>query len=207
MKFDAYEYISIATPGSILLFTLILLYPQIKETISSNGFDLGGLGIFLILSFSAGHVIQAAGNMLETLLVILQCDVSNRFLRDDQQLLEPIQKSRLSLMLTEKMHIDLNKLTSDEWKSIRSEMASHIRGNGGGERLNTFVRIYGLSRGLAIAFITSSILFYIFSNSHSFLISLLLFIASILSFLRMQRFSKHYLRELSLEYLRIMSVR
>jgi len=67
-KFDAYEIIGVITPGSILLFGLALVFPDLKALFFAEGFSLGDLGLFLVLSFVAGHLIQAVGNLIESIV-------------------------------------------------------------------------------------------------------------------------------------------
>ena len=64
-KFDAYEIVGVIMPGSVLLFGMALLFPDLKSLFFAQGFSLGELGLFLVLSYVTGHLIQAIGNLLE----------------------------------------------------------------------------------------------------------------------------------------------
>jgi hypothetical protein len=63
-KFNAYEFIGILAPGGTILFGLALIFPELKAVFFEQGFSLGDLGLFVILAFVAGHLIQAVGNAL-----------------------------------------------------------------------------------------------------------------------------------------------
>jgi hypothetical protein len=67
MKFDPYEYTSVIVPGSVLVVTLALIFPDIMPSITTS-LSLGDLGLVLILAFIAGHFVQAGGNVWESVI-------------------------------------------------------------------------------------------------------------------------------------------
>ena len=64
MKFDPYEYIGVIIPGSVLVVAVSLLFPDLAPLIEKS-LSLGDLGLILVLSFVAGHLLQAGGNIYE----------------------------------------------------------------------------------------------------------------------------------------------
>src|SRR5262245_843141 len=64
-KFDFYEFAGVLCPGAVVLFGLAKLYPELAPLIAKNGATLGELGFFVILSYVAGHLVQAFGNIIE----------------------------------------------------------------------------------------------------------------------------------------------
>lgn len=58
MSFDAYEYVGVIIPGALPTLAASLLIPEVATLISSEGVELGTLGIFLIMSFVVGHAVQ-----------------------------------------------------------------------------------------------------------------------------------------------------
>ncbi|HCR66526.1 MAG TPA: hypothetical protein DIW38_08445, partial [Oceanicaulis sp.] len=67
MKFEAYDYIGVIVPGSILVVTASLLFPEWTSLLGAS-ITLGDLGLVLILAFLAGHLLQAVGNLWETIV-------------------------------------------------------------------------------------------------------------------------------------------
>ena len=45
-----YEQLGIIVPGAVLLFGLLLMFPTFRELLAKDGFSLGELGIYVILS-------------------------------------------------------------------------------------------------------------------------------------------------------------
>jgi len=63
--FDFYEYAGIIIPGAVLVMALVWLFPESRALFSKEGVTLGELGLFLIIAYAAGHLVQAVGNYLE----------------------------------------------------------------------------------------------------------------------------------------------
>src|SRR5258706_15397682 len=64
-NFDPYEFTSLILPGAIILYGLSLLFPELKLIVQNKDFTVGDLGLFVILSYAAGHIIQGVGNIIE----------------------------------------------------------------------------------------------------------------------------------------------
>ena len=58
MKFDAYEYIGVIVPGTIVLYTVAVLYPSLLLGLTTS-LSLADLGVALVLAFIGGHLVQA----------------------------------------------------------------------------------------------------------------------------------------------------
>ncbi|AMV35325.1 hypothetical protein VN12_24580 [Pirellula sp. SH-Sr6A] len=65
-NFDFYEFAGIVMPGAILIFGLAQAETLIAQTVPLKDMSLGSLGVFLILSYAAGHLVQTLGGFLET---------------------------------------------------------------------------------------------------------------------------------------------
>ena len=63
MKFDAYEYTGVILPGAVVVLTACLLFPEVKDLLGKDGVSLGGLGVFVVASFSVSHPPASRGNM------------------------------------------------------------------------------------------------------------------------------------------------
>jgi hypothetical protein len=64
-KLSFYEQIGIVIPGSVLLFGIIVLQPDLRALFTKDGISVGGLGLFLLLAYASGHLVAAFGNMAE----------------------------------------------------------------------------------------------------------------------------------------------
>ena len=67
-QFNAYEYIGVIAPGAVLSLGVILLWPETKEIFFSSNISVGELGLFLIIAYVAGHLLQSVGNAIEKAL-------------------------------------------------------------------------------------------------------------------------------------------
>jgi hypothetical protein len=66
-KLTFYEQVGIVIPGSVLVFGLLFFFPALQTVLTREGVSLGDLGIFVLLSYAAGHLIAAIGNLGESL--------------------------------------------------------------------------------------------------------------------------------------------
>ncbi len=64
-KFDFYEFTGILVPGVILLYALSLRFPEVTPFMSSQQLSVGDLGLFIVLSYVSGHLVQSVGNFVE----------------------------------------------------------------------------------------------------------------------------------------------
>jgi hypothetical protein len=62
-----YEQVGIIIPGSLLVFGLVLYYPELKILTTKDAFSIGELGLFVLIAHAAGHLIAAIANALENL--------------------------------------------------------------------------------------------------------------------------------------------
>src|SRR5258708_7486010 len=65
--FDFYEFTGILVPGALMLVGILLVYPQVNIVFPS-ALTVGDLGLFVVIAYAAGHVVQAIGNGVEQVL-------------------------------------------------------------------------------------------------------------------------------------------
>ena len=63
-KLTFYEQVGIVIPGSVFLFGLLLFFPVLQTVFTKDGVSFGELGIFVLVSYAAGHLIAAVGNAI-----------------------------------------------------------------------------------------------------------------------------------------------
>ena len=61
--FDFYEYAGVIVPGAVFLTGAALVEPAVMEHLQA-GVTFGELGLFLILAYAAGQLIQSVGVLL-----------------------------------------------------------------------------------------------------------------------------------------------
>lgn len=200
MKFDPYEYTGVIVPGSVLVLTLALIFPNLVPSITSS-LSLGDLGLMLILAFIAGHFVQAGGNLWEA--IVWKCLggwPTELVMTSTSNLLNGQQKDRLR----EKLSTDFGDDTASAFGEGRGQMRElfvHVRQKGSVERIEKFNRNYGLMRGTAVAFLVASGLVVGFQPD-KIVIAAMLVGTSMVFTARMVRFGRHYAREVFAEYLR-----
>lgn len=200
MKSDPYEYTGVIVPGSVLVLTLALIFPELLPSIT-NTLSLGDLGLMLILAFIAGHFVQAGGNAWES--IVWKCLggwPTETVMSTSSNLLNQEQRERLKL----KLATDFGENTATAFGEGRGQMRElfvHIRQHGSIDRVEKFNRTYGLLRGTAVAFLMAATMVLGFHRD-KYSIALLLSATALVFTIRMVSFGKHYAREAFAEYLR-----
>ena len=204
-RFNAYEYIGVIAPGAVLSLGLIILWPETKEIFFNNNFTVGELGLFVIIAYVAGHLLQSVGNLIEK--VLWKCFggmPTDWVLKEDQCLVSPQQRVQWEQLLkpTQKVEI-LPSLTNKQWYPVVREMCIDIEKANRSGRIDSFNRTYGLLRGIAAAFIVLAIAIPLHSPDQWKAALWVLALGFIPALFRMFRFGKTYGREVIVEYLRL----
>ena len=63
-NFSFYEQTGILIPGATLVFGLLFFFPEFRMLFFSDGVSIGGLGLFLLISYAAGHLAAALGSIM-----------------------------------------------------------------------------------------------------------------------------------------------
>ena len=206
-KFDAYEIIGVIAPGSILLFGFALLFPDLKALFFEQGFSVGDLGLFLVLSFVAGHLIQAVGNLLEAAVWKPFGGMPTDWLiGKPEKLIHATQVERLRQAAQTDFGCELQNVAVSDWRPIVREMYAAVQAAGHTARIDSFNRTYGLMRGVTAAFGLLAVTTWIVTWP-AWKPALLVAIAALIAGYRMVRFGKHYGRELVVAYLRTVASR
>jgi len=206
-KFDAYEIIGVITPGSILLFGLALLFPDLKAMFFAEGFSLGDLGLFLVLSFVAGHLIQAVGNLLEAVVWKGFGGMpTDWIIGKPEKLINETQVERLRQAVKSEFGYDLQQAKAADWAPIVREIYGAVQAKGDTGRIDSFNRTYGLMRGVtaALGLLAVTVLIVTWPAWKP---AALVAIAAFIACYRMIRFGKGYGRELVVAYLRVAASR
>jgi hypothetical protein len=201
-KLTFYEQVGIVIPGSVLLAGLLFFFPALNTLVPKDGITLGQFGIFLLLSYAAGHLVAAVGNVLEPVWKLVggmptdwvTREKGNSLLNTDQvKKLADKVRSRLGIAVENVAGYDARK-----WYPISRQIYADVAKNGKSQRIDTFNGNYGLNRGLC----ASTLLLALASSVEGQkLIGAALIIAALIYGYRAYRFGVYYGRELYLQFL------
>lgn len=201
--FDFYEFTGVLCPGVVVLFSAALIVPEFGPILRDQSVTVGDLGLFVVLSYVAGHLVQAFGNLLETGIWWFFGGMPSDWVRTGKHpLLSCHQSALLSERLKDQAGKPIEELTRDEWYAVTRSVYAAINNAGQSGRVDTYNGNYGLFRGLAAAFLFSSGLVISLCAFKWATVAILLACA-LLSVTRMRRFGVHYAQELFIQFLRL----
>jgi hypothetical protein len=198
-NFDFYEYAGIIMPGAVVVMALVWVFPESRALFSKEGVTFGEFGLFIVIAYAAGQLVQAVGNYLEW--VWWKCwggwpsgrVLCGKYLSTDQH-------RRLRDALRPVLgDADPCKLSEPEKLAIVREVYSEIAGAGKASRVDTFNGNYGLMRGLAAAFVMTFALAIV--TSQGIIALCVLAVLFLLAIHRMHRYGRHYATELFTQFL------
>jgi hypothetical protein len=197
-----YEQVGIVIPGSMLMFGLVLYYPELKLLTTKDSMSVGELGLFVLISYAAGHLIAAVANALEGLFWnILGGMPSDWVTRDPPSLLSAEQVENLRVKVGTRLNVTIAKIADldrKKWWPVSRQIYADVAKNGKPDRIDTFNGTYGLNRGLASACLVLAVV----ALAHAdWLIAVGLLVAAVIHSYRAYRFGVHYARELYLQFL------
>ncbi len=198
--FDFYEYAGFIIPGAVLTLGMLILFPEGHALFTKEGVTFGELGLFVIVAYAVGQLVQGIGNFVEWLWWMpfggrpSERALSGKFLGTEQyrRLTEELKKDA-------KINRDLATCDDGEYRAIVSEVYATVAGAGKAARVDIFNGNYGLLRGLAAAFLT--LLVVALALAKGIYIIGCLVILLLLALQRMHRYSGHYAKELFTQYL------
>jgi hypothetical protein len=200
-KLTFYEQVGIVVPGSVFMFGLLFFIPALQTVLTKDGVSLGDLGIFVLLSYAAGQLIAAIGNVGESILWRFVGGMPTDWItRTDTTLLSLSQIELIQKKLESRLGISekVRGLNPIVWWPISRQIYADIAKNGKPDRIDTFNGMYGLNRGLAAA---TFALGCVAAVQGKWSIALGLVVLTAVYDYRAYRFGVHYGRELYLQFL------
>ena len=202
-KFDAYEYVGVIAPGSVAIFAAAFLFPDVKQLLTGADVSVGGLGLFVIMSYVAGQLLQAVGNLVEYLAWLPLGGMPTQWvLKGHDRLLAPQQHEKL-FRLVRHHYPDFDRTSKDaakSWVALTREIYARVRKADQSRRIDAFNRTYGLMRGIASGFLIATVMVLVREPGNLEAIGLLL-LGAALSIYRMCHFGKLYGRELLVSFI------
>lgn len=203
-SFDAYEIIGVITPGTVVALLLVMEWPSFRTLVSEKGLSVGDFGLFVLVAFVLGHLIQAVGNVIEPIIWFPSGLPTNwaRSRRRRQNLVTPEQREALEAAVAkmEGTALDISKFSPSQWLAVTTRAYGRLRRAGRSGRVDFSNRTYGLTRGL-LAALLACLAWY--AGAHRYDSTALLILAAALcaAVWRMRRAGIHYARALILEFI------
>jgi hypothetical protein len=201
-NFSFYEQTGILIPGATLVFGLLFFFPEFRMLFFSDGVSIGGLGLFLLISYAAGHLAAALGNIMES-CVWLRGRPSNWVVREKNRLLSPEQMDSLEQLIKQRLRLDVAEIrgmSARQWFPISRQIYADVMSHGKPARIDSYDGNYTLNRGLAAALLALVLISLPFSETDWRVALGLLPIAVIYTY-RMYRFGISYANELYAQFL------
>jgi len=173
--FAAYEFLAYVVPGGILLIVLMVLFPAVRTFFGRDRMDVGGLGMFLIVSFAFGQALQTVGAYaIEKPLIILgYAHQTDLVLSPQQKLIDPEIRTSFVEKANE-FRVSVTTLNPEnpedvlKWRNLIRRVHSKINQEKLSDRLEIYGQHYAVNMNAATAFILALIIItaVIFTRRH-----------------------------------------
>lgn len=205
--FSFYEFTGIIVPGATLVLGIALQSPKLRALFVGESFGVGQLGLFVVIAYVAGHLIQGVGNQLERLLWLGRGMPSTWIRRSRPPYLNDPQHSQLQDALPVLLGHPVPPLVELDVRACRGitgQLYARLQHAQRVQRVDIFNANYGLFRGIASALLVVAV---VAAVNHGFFTTefLVIVIAFVLALLRMHRFGVHYASELYRQALALVS--
>jgi hypothetical protein len=198
-KLSFYEQAGIVTPGAVFLFGIMFYIPGLLEVFAKDGVSVGGLGIFVIISYAIGQLLAAFGNIIENIYWNMRSGMpSDWIVGPKPRLLTSAQIVKVEALATARLGLTMSpfiELTRSTWFPVFRQIYSDVEKHGKPGRGDTFNGIYGLNRGLCVSALALSVAIFIKAPAQ-WGVGLGLIAVSLVYLYRMHRFGVHYAREI-----------
>lgn len=197
--FDFYEYAGFIIPGTILMLGLLLFFPNSHAVLTTDGITFGELGLFVIVAYAAGQLVQGIGNFVEWLWWKPWGGLPSRRVLAGHYLSREQHKRLIEALKNDpKIERDLTTVDKTDYGGVVRDVYSIVSGAGKAARVDIFNGNYGLLRGLAASFVALIVIALLLGKDIYIVGTLVILLA--LAVQRMHRISVHYATELFTQY-------
>ncbi|MBV9483943.1 MAG: hypothetical protein JO249_24815, partial [Acidobacteria bacterium] len=186
------------------LFGLMFYVPELRDILAKDGISVGGLGVFVILSYATGHLLAALGNVIEKGYWWTKGGLPSDWIAGPKPaLLSTAQIAKVQAKVSTRLGLVLRPLSEmrrGERFPVFREIYSDVEKHGKPGRGEAFNGTYGLNRGLCSASVALAAV--IFARSPmQWPIGVALLLIGCVYLYRMHRFGVHYAREIYNQFL------
>lgn len=204
---DQYEFTGILVPGVIALYGLARMFPEKVGLVGEKDFSVGELGLFVVLAYAAGHLVQSIGNLVEVVFWRIRGGMPTDWVRNkDRTYLSteqtPALEGRISILYPNMATKTIADRSKNDWGGLTKQIYAIVEAAGRSRRVDLFNGNYGMFRGIAAALIVC-MAGAAFSNYNSASCLILLGVLTVLALFRMNRFAVHYARELFIQFINL----
>jgi hypothetical protein len=202
-KFDAYTVVAVITPGAIVVLAALLLIPDPLQKLAPQGVTFGFFGVYLVVAYAVGHLLQAMGNLLEAVFWrILGGLPTNEIVKPSQSLIAPKQRDALKVIVQNRwgVELDAQDLLPGHFSGLTKQMYAEVVAASRSRRLDAFTADYGLNRGLAAGLVCVAIAVAVLEPQRWQILAVAM-VASMLAIYRMHRRGRQYATELFVQFL------
>ncbi len=208
-EFSFYEFVGVIAPGTILIIILTQVFPDVLKALYIKGLSLGEFGVFVIIAYTVGHLLQSLGNVLEKTWWYFWGGMPTNWIiqykkktyLSDEQLKALPQK--ISTVLNLEAKTTLKEYNSDQWMAITRQIYAAVKQNDAAARVDIFTGNYGFFRGITSAVAVGLIMLLVKYGITQWELLVLISAFLIMAIARMHRFAKHYALELYVQFLQI----
>lgn len=150
---SVYEQLGIVIPGAGLLLGVLVLEPAIQPLFLGNGLSVGGLGLFIIIAYALGHIVAAAGNVIDSLIWACLGGMPSQWARKPKNpIVSESQRAAICRKANSRHGIAVATdvvVPASAWKHCFHVIYRDVMRNAPSTRIDGFNGSYGLNRGLA----------------------------------------------------------
>jgi hypothetical protein len=205
--FDYYEFAGLLAPGALISIYLIWKYPDLDRLFTGKDLALGDFGLFIVIAFILGHIIQGLGNVFEKRWWAMFGGMPSLWVRgQNNKLLGPYQtgvferKAIKALKLNPKTK--LSDYSDKDLYDLNRRIYTYVSLKTKTTRIDIFNGNYGLNRGIAVGFLVIAIATTSSELQNAGYGALFLACAVIATY-RMHRFGITYAKELINTFLQV----
>lgn len=201
-SFDAYEVIGIITPGVVVALVLVVEWPSFRSILGEKGLSVGDFGLFVLVAFVLGHLVQALGNMIEPAVWLFLGRPTDQVRSPKQTLITQAQRGAVikAIGVMEKVSVDIAKVDQAYWQAVTTRVSGRLKAAGRSGTIDVANRTYSLSRGL-VASLLGCLAWYLMFHRDQPQVIVGLVIASAAAVYRMRRAGIHYARYLYIGFI------
>ena len=205
-KLNYYEIVADIVPGLFLIVGIHVTLSNGWSLETLRELSVGGLGLLALLAYAVGNLLQAIGNLIESLWWKVWDGWPTEWIWNDEnrRILTQAQRDKVFEKASRVLGVtvvDVKALKPSERRAVVSHIYTLLSKSGRTGRIDSFNGTYGLLRGTATASVVLSLLNILGQCARDR--ALLWGFIGAVALYRMHRFAQHYARELFLQFLEV----
>ncbi len=213
-SFSMYEFVAVIVPGAILVLGLWFV-PQLRDLLSGEQ-DTSGLtatAVYLLLSYAAGHVAQAGGNLIEAAYWKMWGGPPIDWVRSEcRYLISSQQKTAVEnaiRYLIPNRSAGLKGVSKNDWQALKRELNVMLSERGFLEYQDLMNANYHLCRALPVSCIALGFAMgfaSVLTCAQGMLLGSICIAVVAASLWRMHRYGEHAAREFYIKLIRMHAI-